>query len=381
MAKRTLGKVLGSADKARRLALSLLFRAALGIERIFPFETLDDLGFAVVSGGKRILSRSRLGGLVRAVTSTAVKKLARATEQLGALRDKTVTLSLDEHAIARFTRKFRIPKGFHTLRNKTMRIEKLAADPTRDDTIKEMAQAMTKPGVACLIVRNDLPESDKAAMIASYEARGYTIKKSADAPYTGNSAPQYGTNLDGKRSFSDLVQEMYMDPGKTKALAGEGTAIHLLVPKQGSSSADDPTLPRGSDRIKIVQWNGRRWEMTVTEQQLDKHHQQARGGLSDEDKKTVSGRLVTNHALTTAEAAGKAREPAGTPLKPDAKKGIKDREDRVKRRIVEATAGSTAALRFSDKNNDKDRKKKRKKNAADADKRRDSERRRAASEE
>jgi hypothetical protein len=125
IAERTLGKVLGSTDKARRLALSLFFRAALGIERIFHFETLDDLGFAVLSGGKRVLSRSRLGGLVRAVTTTAVKKFARATEQLGALRDKVVTLSLDEHSIARFTRKFRIPKGFHTLRNKKMRIEKL----------------------------------------------------------------------------------------------------------------------------------------------------------------------------------------------------------------------------------------------------------------
>jgi hypothetical protein len=58
VAERTLGKVLGSADKARRLALSLFFRAALGIERIFPFESLDDLGFAVLSGGKRVLSRS-----------------------------------------------------------------------------------------------------------------------------------------------------------------------------------------------------------------------------------------------------------------------------------------------------------------------------------
>ena len=109
IAERTLGEVLGSADKARRLALSLFFRAALGIERIFPFETLDDLGFAILSGGKRVLSRSRLGGLVRAVKTIAVKKFARATEPLGALRDKVVTLSLDEHAIARFTRKFRIP--------------------------------------------------------------------------------------------------------------------------------------------------------------------------------------------------------------------------------------------------------------------------------
>ena len=105
--------------------LSLFFRAALGIERIFHFETLDDVGFALLTGGTRVLSRSRLGGLVRAVTMPAVRAFGRATERLEVLRGKVVTLSLDEHAVARFTRKFRIPKGFHTIRNKHMRIEKL----------------------------------------------------------------------------------------------------------------------------------------------------------------------------------------------------------------------------------------------------------------
>ena len=105
--------------------MTLFFRAALGIERVFHFETLDDPGFAILSGGKRVMSRSRLGGLVRAVTTAGVKKLTRATEHWGALRNRVVTLSLDEHVIARFTRKFKIPKGFHTLRNKKMRAEKL----------------------------------------------------------------------------------------------------------------------------------------------------------------------------------------------------------------------------------------------------------------
>jgi len=105
--------------------LSLFFRAALGIERIFHFETLDDPGFAILSGGKKVMSRSRLGGLVRAVGTIGVKRLARATESLRALRNQVATLSLDEHVIARFTRKFKIPKGFHTIRNKKMRAEKL----------------------------------------------------------------------------------------------------------------------------------------------------------------------------------------------------------------------------------------------------------------
>jgi hypothetical protein len=120
-----LAKGLGNAEKARRLVLSLFFRAVLGIERIFHFETLDDVGFALLTGGQEVLSRSYLGGLVRAVTTRATHAFTRATEQWGGLRDQIVTLSLDEHAIARFTRKFRIPKGFHTIRNKWMRIEKL----------------------------------------------------------------------------------------------------------------------------------------------------------------------------------------------------------------------------------------------------------------
>jgi len=125
MAERTLAKTLGSPEAARRLVLSLFFRAVVGIERIFHFETLDDVGFALLSGGRRVLSRTRLGGLVRTVTTPASKAFTSATEHLGALRDQVVTLSLDEHAIARFTRKFRIAKGWHTIRNKRMRIEKL----------------------------------------------------------------------------------------------------------------------------------------------------------------------------------------------------------------------------------------------------------------
>lgn len=116
---------MGSGDKARRLVLSLFFRAVLGIERIFHFETLDDLGFAILTGGKKVISRSRLGGLVRAVKTTGVRRFVRATESLRALRDRVATLSFDEHVIARFTRKFKIPKGFHTIRNKKMRAEKL----------------------------------------------------------------------------------------------------------------------------------------------------------------------------------------------------------------------------------------------------------------
>ena len=67
--ERTLARGLGGAEKAQRLVLSLFFRAVLGIERIFHFETLDDVGFALLTGGMEVLSRSCLGGMVRAVTT------------------------------------------------------------------------------------------------------------------------------------------------------------------------------------------------------------------------------------------------------------------------------------------------------------------------
>ena len=107
-----------------RLALSLYFKAILGIERIFHFETLDDPGFALLSGGKKVMSRSCLGGLLRKVPIRGLNRLMSATAPR-IERAASQLISIDEHAIARFTRKFRIAKGFHTIRNKTMKIEKL----------------------------------------------------------------------------------------------------------------------------------------------------------------------------------------------------------------------------------------------------------------
>jgi hypothetical protein len=110
--------------KGSRLVLSLFFKAVLGVARVFHFETLDDLGFAILTGGKKVLSRSTLGGLVRAAPIQGVLKFLHRTRPPLRANDGQ-TISIDEHAIARFTRKFSIRKGFHTIRNKHMKIEKL----------------------------------------------------------------------------------------------------------------------------------------------------------------------------------------------------------------------------------------------------------------
>lgn len=116
-------KSLGG-DKGPRLVLSLWFKAVLGVQRIFHFETLHDVGFALLTGGTTVLGRSQLGGLVRAVSFCTVKNFVRRTVT-PLTRAAAVVVSLDDHAIARFTRKFDIRKGYHTIRNKHMKVEKL----------------------------------------------------------------------------------------------------------------------------------------------------------------------------------------------------------------------------------------------------------------
>jgi hypothetical protein len=121
-AQRSL-KSLGE-NKGTRLVLSLFFKAVLGIERIFHFETLDDPGFAVLTSGTEVISRNTLGGLVRAAPVRGVLRFMRQTAPK-VRQAASVSFSIDEHAVARFTRKFDIAKGFHTIRNKKMKVEHL----------------------------------------------------------------------------------------------------------------------------------------------------------------------------------------------------------------------------------------------------------------
>jgi hypothetical protein len=112
------------ADAASRLVLSLFFKAVLGIQRIFHFSTLHDAGLAILTGGRRVLSRTRLGSLVRKVPAAAVDKLVHHSES-HLPRHVPHIISIDEHTVPRFTRKFQIKKGYHTIRNKHMPVEKL----------------------------------------------------------------------------------------------------------------------------------------------------------------------------------------------------------------------------------------------------------------
>lgn len=160
---RTAASCFGGVGEHRggRLVLSLFFKAVLGIQRIFHFDSLSDEGLALLTGGRRTLSRSSLGALVRAVCSRAVGRFVRLTLPVVASAQQLV-VSIDEHAVARFTRKFLIPKGFHTIRNKKMRVEKLFF--SFDTGLRTLLDLVVTPGDAGLA-------SVASKMLAALRAR------------------------------------------------------------------------------------------------------------------------------------------------------------------------------------------------------------------
>jgi hypothetical protein len=116
------------ADEAGTLQRGLLtsaFALVVGLERVFHLDEMEDVGFALLTGGRRCPSRHTVGGWRRHLRWQEVDAFCRRTCPWHLLRRADAIVSCDEHAIPRWTRKFRIPKGYVTTRNKYMRCEKL----------------------------------------------------------------------------------------------------------------------------------------------------------------------------------------------------------------------------------------------------------------
>jgi hypothetical protein len=181
-AQRYLGSLGGR--NASRLVLALYFKAVLGIQRIFHFDSIDDPGIALLMGGKKVASRSRLGALIRKVSLRGVRRFMRATAPrlAGAVCH---WISIDEHAIARFTRKFRISKGYHTIRNKKMKVEKLTF--TFDIATRKLYSVVASAGKTSLAIL-----AKKLLPSLRRRARGAPLRVILDA----GAAKNYGELLD-----------------------------------------------------------------------------------------------------------------------------------------------------------------------------------------
>ena len=105
--------------------LTSVFGLVVGLERVFHLDEMEDVGFALLSGGRKCPSRYRVGGWRRHLPWYEVDAFCRRTCPWDLIQGKEALLSFDEHTIPRWTRKFHIGKGYVTTRNKYMRCEKL----------------------------------------------------------------------------------------------------------------------------------------------------------------------------------------------------------------------------------------------------------------
>src|SRR5262245_2042286 len=98
----------------RQGLLTSVFALVVGLERIFHLDEMADLGFARLCGGRRCPSRYPIGGWRRHLAWYEVDAFCRRTCPWHLLRDEDVMVSFDEHTIPRWTKKFRLGKGYVT---------------------------------------------------------------------------------------------------------------------------------------------------------------------------------------------------------------------------------------------------------------------------
>ncbi|HKA53931.1 MAG TPA: hypothetical protein VKJ47_09750 [Candidatus Binatia bacterium] len=109
----------------QRGLLTSTFALVVGLERVWHLEEMEDLGFALLTGGRGCPSRQLVGGWRRHLRWYEVDAFCRRTSPWHLLQGDTALVSYDEHTVPRWTRKFHIKKGYVTTRNKHMRCEKL----------------------------------------------------------------------------------------------------------------------------------------------------------------------------------------------------------------------------------------------------------------
>jgi hypothetical protein len=105
-------------DRLRRGLLTSVFALLVGLERIWHLDEMEDVGFAVLSGGRRCPSRYAVGAWRRHLPWYEVDAFCRRTSPWDLIRGDVALVSYDEHTIPRWTRKFHIQKGYVTTRNR-----------------------------------------------------------------------------------------------------------------------------------------------------------------------------------------------------------------------------------------------------------------------
>lgn len=155
--------------------LASVFMLILGVERVFHLDEMDDPGFALLTGNqRRCPSRHVVGAWRKHLVWNEVDRFCHRTSPWDLLHDQESLLSFDEHSIPRWTKKFSIPKGYITTRNKYMRCEKLYCGydlrHRRFVTIKATPGKVELRDVSSLLTRRMLRFGQPASLHAVFDA-------------------------------------------------------------------------------------------------------------------------------------------------------------------------------------------------------------------
>jgi hypothetical protein len=162
----------GSLDRG---FLTSAFGLIVGLKRIFHLDQMQDLGFALLTGDpRRSPSRYDVGAWRRHVLWNEVDRFCHRTSPWDQLQQQDLLMSFDEHAVPRWTKKFVIPKGYVTTRNKFMRCEKLymgyEVNLRRFTTIKATRGNVELRDVAEGLTRRVLRYGQPASLHALFDA-------------------------------------------------------------------------------------------------------------------------------------------------------------------------------------------------------------------
>lgn len=155
--------------------LTSVFMLIVGVERVFHLEEMDDSGFALLTGDARgCPTRQMVGAWRKHLRWNEVDRFCHRTSPWELLHEQHSLISFDEHAIPRWTKKFSLPKGYVTTRNKYMRCEKLYTGydlrQRRFVTVKATPGKVELRDVSGLLTRRVLRFGQPASLHALFDA-------------------------------------------------------------------------------------------------------------------------------------------------------------------------------------------------------------------
>ena len=145
--------------------------------------------------------------------------------------------------------------------------------------------------------------------------------KSNESPYTGNTAPQYGSKLENHSPYADVIQERAMD--KPLELP-PGTKIYLQVPRSGTDPLS-AKKPAGYEQVEVSSYNGKNWKNSFADNKIDLKIEEALKTIPEEARKSFIKNNTPDRSSSQVNDNSSLRMTED--LKEWQKKGTKRRKD------------------------------------------------------